>query len=1126
MDPLHHRITSYLRNIQTRSNLQDYEFTSEEKFASITLETLRSGTLPYDVTTRFIQKSSAGKKPKPVDVVISLVTLQIRGRKEGLLLLPASLDENGTLSADLTSSEPWIPASRLTTPGIPASGVTVGELSTFWRYRLNDWPEAVSHAESWADAVDACLEMFKAVGNSSVEENAMENGAKVLYADCFLSAEPVVIANGAILDLYGHLLSQKEKARLPAYEQLLSLAERPRRSSEVIDDDTSSLLHTALASCGSMSDGFPLTDSQRRAVHAFLSDGGGDVTAVSGPPGTGKTTMLQSVVASMLVRHALDGCPAPLIICTSTNNQAVTNVIDSFSSVSKDDPGTFDLRWLPGEDADSDTGATSEPLSALATYCPSMSKAREVNGRYLIEDTWKSGVYSRYSTPDYVATATARFLERMQAHASSTGGVVAGAQTLAEATQVLRKALHRIDESRCVLLREKAETELSAGPRVSRWLAAEIRDTEEQQSLARARGLFWKARRDEAEAAQPHRDPSDAFFVIEQNYTDDEPAPRFDTIEEFVTFYDTEDDRFSQRLNALDAARRQKEQEEAAAMAMSPAAEQALNWLRKLGALTETGEQKIRESVSLLDLDRTLDTTVRYAEFWNAVHLYEAQWLSFASGADANNAVIPVAERKRTTQRYMEKYWGQVAALTPCFVMTAYQLPKYFKLWTKNEEDTRFDLERADLLIMDESGQVDTSVGAAAFAVAKRALVLGDVRQLAPVWSIDPESDRQIASTLGLADQWEEMTFRGLTSSDHSSVMAAAASASNWSYGPDADPGLFLSEHFRCHPDIINYCNDLLYKGMLVPSRPVEGYKLKDRTVSPFLFHEVAGSESMRSGSSRVNDREADAVAHWITDNFRYFADIYDPAGQSPNQVVGVVTPFAAQARLISRKIREIGGPALGKAVTVGTAHRLQGAERPVVLFSSVYGDRDPQASFIDNTLELMNVAVSRAQDLFIVFGGATRWSDQGEVFSLVHKHATKSNCDFAVSGVAERPVEQDAPTAATPTATAEPAYRTVKRNESIDAGYAIASVLVKNLVLPSGSTENPTAKAFNKALRDAEYIVRGEHGPVPTAKGAAMGIAVYEGTSKDGEPYVNPIYSPEAQRALADMINRGEIVI
>lgn len=1133
MDPLHHRITNYFRDIQTRSNLQDYRFTSDDKFASVPLETLRSGTLPPDVTSLFIRRSGTERKRKPVDVVISLVTLQIRGKKEGLLLLPATLDENGSLSVDLSSSEPWIPASRLTTPGIPASGVTVGSLKTFWQYRLNEWTEAVTRIESWSDAVDACLTMFSKVADDSLEVTAGANSADVLFGDCFLSAETVITANGAVLDLYAHLLSLDEKTAVPTYERLLSLTDRPRCNSDIIDDETPRLLRAALASCGSMDDEHPLTDSQRRAVHAFLSDADGDVTAVSGPPGTGKTTMLQSVVAGMLVRRALDGRPAPLIVCTSTNNQAVTNVIDSFSSVVKKDPGTLDLRWLPEANDDSDTGVTSKPLSALATYCPSRSKAQEIGGKYLVEDTRKSGIYSRYSAPDYVSAATARFLERMQAHASSTGGVIAGARTLSEARDILGKALHRIEDNRRILLTEKADAEVAAGPRMSRRLAAEILDTKDQRKPFRARGRFWEARRDEAEAAQPNRDRSDDHYVVEQNYDDDEPAPRFDTIDDFVAFYGEKDAELTRRISDLDVVREQKDTEEAAAMAMTPAAERALGWLRRLGAVTTDGEEKIRESVNLIDLDRSLDTTVRYAEFWVAVHLYEAQWLLFAAGEDAHSAVIPVAERNRTTRRYMEQYWGQVTALTPCFVMTAYQLPKYFKLWTRNEDETDYDLGRADLLIMDESGQVDTSVGAAAFAVAKRALVVGDVRQLAPVWSIDPDSDRQIAPVLGLSEpEWEAMTTRGLTSSDHSSVMAAAASASNWSYGADADPGLFLSEHFRCHPGIINYCNDLLYKGMLIPTRGVEGYKLKDRTVSPFLFHEVAGSESRRSGSSRVNDREADAVARWIIDNFNYFADIYDPAGQSPDEVIGVVTPFAAQARLISQKIRDLGGTGMAEKITVGTAHRLQGAERPVVLFSSVYGDRDPRASFIDNTLELMNVAVSRAKDLFIVFGGRTRWSDQGEVFSLIHRYATKNDCDFAGTGTAGQSPAPEAPTPDIPTVgsvstapagTAVPTYRTVARSEP---GYAIAHELVSSLVLPPGSTGKPSAKTLNAALEKAGYINRPDGHRVPTASGTALGIAVYEGTSQDGEPYVNLIYSPEAQEALQGMVTRGELVL
>jgi len=49
---------------------------------------------------------------------------------------------------------------------------------------------------------------------------------------------------------------------------------------------------------GQMGADFGLSPSQRRAVHAFLEVGEGALLAVDGPPGTGKTTLLQNLVAA------------------------------------------------------------------------------------------------------------------------------------------------------------------------------------------------------------------------------------------------------------------------------------------------------------------------------------------------------------------------------------------------------------------------------------------------------------------------------------------------------------------------------------------------------------------------------------------------------------------------------------------------------------------------------------------------------------------------------------------------------------------------------------------------------------------------------------------------------------
>lgn len=52
----------------------------------------------------------------------------------------------------------------------------------------------------------------------------------------------------------------------------------------------------------------------------------------------------------------------------------------------------------------------------------------------------------------------------------------------------------------------------------------------------------------------------------------------------------------------------------------------------------------------------------------------------------------------------------------------------------------------------------------------------------------------------------------------------------------------------------------------------------------------------------------------------------------------------------------------------MGTVHALQGAERPIIIFSPTY-DRDTPPSFIEGNRSLLNVAISRAKDSFVIIG-------------------------------------------------------------------------------------------------------------------------------------------------------------
>ncbi|MBM7093940.1 hypothetical protein JTP67_36650, partial [Streptomyces sp. S12] len=77
--------------------------------------------------------------------------------------------------------------------------------------------------------------------------------------------------------------------------------------------------------------------------------------------------------------------------------------------------------------------------------------------------------------------------------------------------------------------------------------------------------------------------------------------------------------------------------------------------------------------------------------------------------------------------------YRRLAMLHPCFVATLFTLPDRMTAWLGKEIPL---LEEIDLLIIDEAGQVPPEIGVPAFALAKQAVVVGDVDQIEPVWSV------------------------------------------------------------------------------------------------------------------------------------------------------------------------------------------------------------------------------------------------------------------------------------------------------------------------------------------------------------------------------------------------------
>lgn len=375
------------------------------------------------------------------------------------------------------------------------------------------------------------------------------------------------------------------------------------------------------------------------------------------------------------------------------------------------------------------------------------------------------------------------------------------------------------------------------------------------------------------------------------------------------------------------------------------------------------------EELSFSQADELADTQIRFPAFLLATHYWEGRWLMDMASIDDLQK-----EKGKKGAKGVAARWQRRMKLTPCVVMTCYMLPGNMQI-SEHKGQRKFEksylYDFADLLIVDEAGQVLPEVAAASFALAKKALVIGDTEQIPPIWSITPAIDigNMLAEKILSGSTQEEITEKYTAiaelgkSAASGSVMKIAQCASRYQYDPELARGMYLYEHRRCFDNIIGYCNTLCYHGKLLPKRGGE-----ESNLMPAMgYLHIDGKGELASSGSRYNLLEAETIAAWLTDNQQSIEAHY---GKSLHEVVGIVTPFSAQVSTIKQALDKqgISAGANEKSLTVGTVHSLQGAERAIVIFSPVYSKHE-DGTFIDSDNSMLNVAVSRAKDSFLVFG-------------------------------------------------------------------------------------------------------------------------------------------------------------
>lgn len=228
-----------------------------------------------------------------------------------------------------------------------------------------------------------------------------------------------------------------------------------------------------------------------------------------------------------------------------------------------------------------------------------------------------------------------------------------------------------------------------------------------------------------------------------------------------------------------------------------------------------------------------------------------------------------------------------------------------------------------DYLIMDEASQVDIKTGALALSCALNAVIVGDDKQLPNVVSQEEQNILNVIESTYQVD----IKYKATANSFLQSCVKVFTDA----------PVTLLREHYRCHPRIIDFCNQRFYNGELIAM--TKDCK-EDRVLQ--VIKTVPGNHAR----GHFNQREIDVIQYEVMPKYSAFGS------------VGIITPYRDQAKAINK--------ALGKDLA-STVHKFQGRECDTIIMSMV--DNVP-TDFSDDP-NLMNVAISRAKTrLCVVVNG------------------------------------------------------------------------------------------------------------------------------------------------------------
>ena len=256
-----------------------------------------------------------------------------------------------------------------------------------------------------------------------------------------------------------------------------------------------------------------------------------------------------------------------------------------------------------------------------------------------------------------------------------------------------------------------------------------------------------------------------------------------------------------------------------------------------------------------------------------------------------------------------------------------------------------------DRVIIDEASQCEIPPIIPALYRARGVTVIGDPNQFPPVITLREARNAQLRMVRYGLDRMEDERFDFCSGTAYSVMPVRPVE---------------LREHFRCHADIVDYCNDVFYQD-----------HLRCRTNEEQLVFPSA--QGFHAG--RVWRNVTDSLEGEYMEAEKVLSEMAEADFKGS---VGVVTPFRDVANELQTRLRRFEGQFAHFSVKddVSTANGFQGGERDVMVFVLGYTSKLRTGltwyTTSNENRYIFNVAVSRARACLIVVGDRGRAAASG----------------------------------------------------------------------------------------------------------------------------------------------------